>query len=350
MINLDRIQIGEKLADLTLAVKPGEAVVIVGSRGSGKSTLMRMLAGQELATGGSATIGGIDVRLPASRALVGLVGESWGFFERLTVRENLALMASAWGLGSDRVESVMKRLDLGGRAQARVGQLSAGEMARLSLARALLHDPQALLLDEPAGDIDGESASLIAFTIAEEVEAGKAVLITTFGYPRILQLATRLCYLEGGRLAEPEREPAPAPAPAPKPAPAAVEQAPSAAPPVAAPGGQALGRIPHVAARKGERVLLFRPEEIRYAYAQEKAVFIQTGEGACGVSFTLTDLEERLADQDFFRCHRAYLVNVAWVKEIASWTRDSFSLILKDGTDLPLSKHRAHELRLRLGW
>lgn len=345
MIQLDRIQVGLKLTDITLTVRPGEAVVIVGSRGSGKSTLMRLLAGQEVATGGSARIGGIDVGLPACRALVGLVGDSWGFYERLTVRENLLLVARAWGLGSAPVESLMQRLDLVSRGQVRVGQLSAGEMARLRLARALLHNPQALLLDEPAGDIDGESASLIAFLIAEEKEAGKAVLITSFGYPRILQLATRLCYLEGGRLVEPEREPALAPAP--------VEQASPVAPvvaPVAVPGSQALGRIPHVAARKGERVLLFRPEEIRYAYAQEKAVFIQTGEGACGVSFTLSDLEERLADHGFFRCHRGYLVNVTWVKEIASWTRDSFSLILKDGTDLPLSKHRAHELRLRLGW
>ncbi len=109
-------------------------------------------------------------------------------------------------------------------------------------------------------------------------------------------------------------------------------------------------RVPHIAARKGEHLLLFRPEEIRYAYAQEKAVFVRTHEGDCGVPFTLSDLEERLAEHGFFRCHRGYLVNIGYVKEVATWTRDSFSLILKDGTDVPLFKHRANELRVRLNW
>jgi len=269
------------------------------------------------------------------------VGESWGFMERLTVWESLITHAGFYGLPERRVLELVKRLDLLTQMRTRVGRLQAGELARLRLARALLHDPPVLLLDEPAGDIDGESATMIAFTIAEEAEAGKAVLVATFGYPRTLEIATRVCYLEGGRLIEPG--PALVAATAPSPAPAAPLEAPAPR----TPGG---ARVPHIAARKGERLLLFRPEEIRYAYAQEKAVYIKTSEGECDITFTLSDLEERLSDHGFFRCHRGYLVNISYVKEIATWTRDSFSLILKDGTDVPLSKHRANELRVRLHW
>jgi len=68
------------------------------------------------------------------------------------------------------------------------------------------------------------------------------------------------------------------------------------------------------------------------------------------VSFTLAELEERLEPEGFFRCHRGFLVNVRCVKEIASFTRNSFFLVLRDGREVPLSKHRAVELKQRLGW
>jgi ABC-2 type transport system ATP-binding protein len=240
---------------------------------------------------------------------------------------------------------VLKRLELNGLEQRRADKLQAGEAARLRLARALLHEPAALLLDEPMGDIDGESASIIAFAIGEEAERGKAILMTTFGYRASLACASRVEYLEGGRLAEPT-----APAAVPMRSVATVEPVEPvvAVAPSPPPGHKPAAQMPHVAARKGERVLLYRPEEIRYAYAQEKAVFIETADGPCAVSLTLSDLEDRLADQGFFRCHRAFLVNVDWVKELVTWTRDSYSLILKDGKDVPLSKHRAPELKARL--
>lgn len=264
IIQLNGVSAAGKLADITLDVAAGEVVALAGSRGSGKSTLIRILAGQMLPTSGTVTIGGVDCRNEACRRLVGVAGEAWGLYERLTVLENLAITARLWGVPGHSIADVLKRVELNGLEQRRADKLQAGEAARLRLARALLHDPAALLLDEPMGDI--------------------------------------------------ERTP----------------------------------RMPHVAARNGERVLLYRPEEIRYAYAQEKAVFIQTADGPCAVSLTLSDLEERLADQGFFRCHRAFLVNVDWVKELVTWTRDSYSLILKDGKDVPLSKHRAPELKARL--
>jgi len=381
MIRVDALTVAGKLTEVTCAVQAGEVVAVVGSRGSGKTTLLRAVAGQCPIQRGNVTIGGRTAGDPAWLALFGAAGEAWGLMDRLSVWENLSLTARLWGVPPERVSALLQRLDLEGRREARVHRLTPGETARLRLARALVHDPPALLLDEPAGDVDSESASLIAFTIAEEAEAGKAVLVTTFGDPRILRIASRICYLEGGRLMETADAVAPAgtvanveavaSARAVGSAEVATRTAAAAAagggtgtlpPPTAAPQAYAAPdepdfRVvaphrytPHVAARKGDRILLFRPDEIRYAFAREKSVYIETPEGTCGVSFTLTELEERLAESGFFRSHKAYLVNLAYVKEIASWTRDSYSLILKGGGEVPLSKHRAQELRVRLNW
>jgi ABC-2 type transport system ATP-binding protein len=328
--NLSYLQV---LKAISLSVDPGEVLAVVGSRGSGKTTLVRILAGQLQASSGSATIAGVDCRSPELRRLIGVAGEGWGFWTRLTVQENLSVVAQLWELAPERVAEVLRTVDLTAAAHRPVERLQPGELARLRLARALLTDPVALLLDEPIGDVDRESASLLHFAISEAAERGKAVLVTTFGHPKTLELASRLAYLEEGRLIEP---------------PPARQEAQGSAQPADGPVRSPMP-LRHIAARRGDRILLFAPDDILYAYAHEKAVYIQTVDGPCAVSLTLTELEERLAPEGFFRCHRAYLVNIRYVKELAAWTRDSFSLILKNGQEVPLSKHRAQALKSRLG-
>ncbi len=97
---------------------------------------------------------------------------------RLTIWESMITYAGFYEVPERRVLELLKRLDLLAQMRTRVQRLQAGELARLRLASALLHEPPVLLLDEPACDIDGESASMIAFTVAEEAEAGKAVLVS----------------------------------------------------------------------------------------------------------------------------------------------------------------------------
>jgi len=328
VIRVENLSYGTRLSDLSLSVAPGQVLGLVGSAGSGKTSLIRILAGQERSFTGAASVGGVDCRSAQARYQVGVCGSAWGLLPRHTVRENLQHFAELWGLPKSRVADMLKLLDLVALADERADQLRAGEEARVRLARTLLHDPPALLLDEPIGDIDRESASLIAFAISEQAERGKAILLATYGHPRTMELCTRLVYLEDGRLLEPER------------------------PAVGTPRADQAADAPirHIAARRGERIFLFAPEEVQYAFAQEKSVFIHTADGVSQVTFTLTELEERLEDDGFFRCHRGFLVNVKYVKEIVSYTRDSLFLLLKDGKEVPLSKHRAVELKKRLGW
>lgn len=299
MIQVENLSYGTHLHNLSFAVAPGQVLGLVGSAGNGKTSLLRILAGRALPTAGSASVGGVDCTTPRVRRMVGVVGDSWGLLPRLTVWENLQYFVELWGLPQSRVADGLKLLDLVALSNVRAEKLKPGEETRVRFARALLHDPPALLLDEPIGDIDRESASLITFAISEQAERGKAILLATYGHPKALEVCDQLLYLEDGQLVQPGSP--------------AKEQA-------AARQTEAEAPIRHIAARRAERILLFAPQE------------------------------ERLEGEGFFRCHRAFLVNVQHVREIVAYTRDSLFLLLKDGKEIPLSKHRAVELKKRLGW
>lgn len=124
IIQLNGVSAAGKLADITLDVAAGEVVALAGSRGSGKSTLIRILAGQMLPTSGTVTIGGVDCRNEACRRLVGVAGEAWGLYERLTVLENLAITARLWGVP----QRDCRRAEAGGteRPGAAPGRSAAG--------------------------------------------------------------------------------------------------------------------------------------------------------------------------------------------------------------------------------
>lgn len=318
------------LHGITLTVGAKEVSALVGSHGSGKEPLMKLLAGSGRPSQGSIRICGNEPGTPEARTQVGIAGSAWGFNPAHTVLETLTLFADLWSLPQSRAGEVADALELSGIGRRLVADLSPGELARLRLGRALLHDPSLLVLDEPMGDIDLESATVIEAVISAAADNGKGILITTFGHPRVLRLATCVHYLENGRLVKPEPDLAPA-----RPA---------------AEAGATRTRVEQIAARRDERVVLFSPAEILYAYAQDKNVYLHTKEGDWTVSFTLAELEERLATHGFYRSHRGYLVNLSQVREIAAWTRSSFSLRLKDGSEIPLSKHRVAELKEVLGW
>jgi ABC-type multidrug transport system ATPase subunit len=191
------------LQHVSLTAGPGEVVALVGSQGSGKTTLLKVLAGLCQAESGQATDNGIDCRSAEVRRAVGVMGEAWGLMPLLTVWENLQLFGRLWGVRDARLTEVLKWTDMLPLRDALAGKLGAGEAARLGLARALLHDPPVLLLDEPIGDVDRESSSLIGFAISEAADRGKSVLLATFGHPRSVALANRLVYMEDGRILEP---------------------------------------------------------------------------------------------------------------------------------------------------
>jgi ABC-2 type transport system ATP-binding protein len=336
VLDIAQLTVPGRLQDLSLALDAGEILAVVGSQGSGKTTLIRALAGLEPIVAGRITFRGQAFHDAVRAGIVGIVLPQQQFPARLRADEILHLFARLRGLGASRIEPLLATLGLQEVARRRFDKLRPGEQARLRLAAALLSDPALLLLDEPIGDVDRESAHILADAIGEVATAGKAVLVTTWGRPDLLALAHRKLYLEDGLLLVPA-DPATGSTP--------IEGAPADETEAKRPGAP----VTQIAARRDERIFLLDSSEILYAYAEVKSVFVMTAGGSYQVMATLSDLEERLGPA-FFRAHKGYLVNLASVREIAAWTRDSFSLILRDGKELPLSKHRAPELRRLLGW
>ncbi|WP_374711639.1 LytTR family transcriptional regulator DNA-binding domain-containing protein [Symbiobacterium terraclitae] len=330
------------LHGISLTLAAGEAVALVGSQGNGKAPLLQLLTGVGRPSRGHLRICGHAPGSPAASARLGVAGPAWGLNPAHTVSETLALYASLWSLPPERAAEAVASLELTALRNRLVADLTPGEAARLRLARALLHDPALLVLDEPMGDVDLESAEIIEGAISAAADRGMGVLITTFGHPRTLRVASRIHYLENGRFVEPQ--------PMAHAEPGEPGSRPGAPGSPTADARHAQPRVEQIAARRDERVMLFSPDEILYAYAQEKSVYLHTREGDWTASFTLSELEERLAVHGFYRAHRGYLVNLAHVREIAAWTRSSFSLRLKDGSEVPLSKHRVAELKALLRW
>jgi ABC-2 type transport system ATP-binding protein len=142
------------LRDLSLRIEPGELVGLLGPSGSGKSTLMRALVGVQRVTSGSATIDGIPIGSAELRHRVGYVAQTPASYRDLTVEENVRYFAAMLGIDSSDADRVLELVDLSERRRDLVSSLSGGETNRVSLAVALLGEPQLLLLDEPTVGLD----------------------------------------------------------------------------------------------------------------------------------------------------------------------------------------------------
>jgi heme exporter protein A len=156
------------LAGVSLSLEHGRTLVVFGPNGAGKSTLLRVLATLLRPTEGVARVLGRE--LPdeswAVRGRIGFLGHESLLYRELTGRENLAFHARLFGLGLERVDEMLERLQLERRADEPVRNLSRGTVQRMAVARAVLHDPELLLLDEPRANLDPAASDLVAPLLA----------------------------------------------------------------------------------------------------------------------------------------------------------------------------------------
>jgi len=192
------------LRGIDLAVCSGESVALMGANGAGKTTLLRILACLTSPSSGSARIDGWDSGRDAQRVrrLVGFVAHQPYLYDELTAEENLLFFGKMYAVkdARERAAQLLQRVGLEKRARERVGVLSRGQAQRLSLARALLHAPRVLLLDEPDAGLDEEGYELVEAVLAEHSAGGGAVLFTTHQLERALKLADSLVMLGKGRI------------------------------------------------------------------------------------------------------------------------------------------------------
>ena len=169
----------EVLHDVDLQVPAGEITGLLGPSGCGKSTLMRAIVGVQIVEGGSVTVLGAPAGSPALRSRVGYVTQAPSVYLDLSVEENLRYFATVVRAGPDRVADVMGAVDIASLAARTAGSLSGGQLARVSLATALLNEPPLLVLDEPTVGLDPVLRRDLWATFRSLAEAGTTLLVSS---------------------------------------------------------------------------------------------------------------------------------------------------------------------------
>jgi heme exporter protein A len=193
---------GERAAldgvDLHLA--EGEFALVTGPNGAGKTTLLRVLATVIRPSAGAVAVAGhaLPRAAPKARPLIGYVGHGPLTYPGLTARENLELYAALYDVPAERVGPALERVGLDGRGRDPVAEFSRGMAQRLALARAVLHGPSLLLMDEPTAGLDSGGRELMREVLAEP---GRTVIVSTHEPAWFAGLATREVRLAAGRVA-----------------------------------------------------------------------------------------------------------------------------------------------------
>jgi len=192
------------LRQLTLQINRGEFVALLGPNGSGKSTLLRMLCGLSRPTAGIIRIGGWELphEAAAVRAQIGLVSHKSLLYDNLSAHENLRFFARLYNLPDNQIEArirtLMTQVGLHKRTYDLVRTFSRGMLQRLSIARALLHNPDILLLDEPYTGLDQDASAILDDLLKAAHADGRTILMTTHDLNRAATLPTRIVILSRG--------------------------------------------------------------------------------------------------------------------------------------------------------
>src|SRR5271169_6860327 len=193
------------LDGLSLDISPGEIFGLLGPNGAGKSTTVGVLTTRVRPTGGQAWIGQHDVwaEQVAVKRLIGVVQQRPNLDFSLTAREILLFHGAYFGIDSreraERAKALLERFKLTDRADQMVRGFSGGMMQRLSIARAMMHDPQVLFLDEPSSGLDPQTKLLLWEIIREYNQTGKTILLTTHYMEEADALSHRLAIIDHGR-------------------------------------------------------------------------------------------------------------------------------------------------------
>ncbi|HYL72218.1 MAG TPA: ABC transporter ATP-binding protein [Candidatus Dormibacteraeota bacterium] len=191
------------VSDLSFEVAPGEVLGLVGPNGAGKTTTLRSIAGIIRPTRGRIAIGGHDVeRHPvAAKALLAFMPDEPRLFDYLTVEEHLRFVARLYGVAdvATRAPALLQELELSDKAKTLPGELSRGMKQKLTIACGLLHEPKALLFDEPLTGLDPVGIRRMKQTIVERARRGAAVLLSSHLLHLVEEICTRVLIIQRGR-------------------------------------------------------------------------------------------------------------------------------------------------------
>ena len=193
------------LAGVSLEVHPGEAILLAGPNGAGKTTLLRCLAGLARPTRGTVRVRGRELRVGdgASRRRIGMVAHQTWLHDDLTLLENLVFAARLYGMVQPGkvAAAALEQAGLVARGADLPPSLSRGMQQRAAIARALVHQPDILLLDEPFTGLDAAAAAALRTTILGLTESGGGAIVVSHQPDEVWDVATRVLVLRGGRVA-----------------------------------------------------------------------------------------------------------------------------------------------------
>ena len=200
----------EVLKDISLHVKEGEVVVIIGPSGSGKSTLLRCVNGLDPATSGKVYFEGVpvtDKNLNEIRTEVGMVFQRFNLFPNMSVIKNLMLAPCkvrklSEKEAQDRGMELLKKVGLVDKADAKPTELSGGQQQRVAIARALAMQPKALLFDEPTSALDPEMVHEVLDVMQDLAKGGMTMLVVTHEMGFAREVADRVIFVDGGYIVE----------------------------------------------------------------------------------------------------------------------------------------------------
>jgi cell division transport system ATP-binding protein len=214
LVNADIVQRDHTvLTDISLEIKPGEFVYLIGKVGSGKSSLIKTLNAELPLEKGIGKVAGYDLAeiklrdIPYLRRKLGIVFQDFRLLSDRSVYDNLTfvLKATDWKDEKEieaRVNKVLELVGMTGKAKSMPHQLSGGEQQRVAIARALLNNPEVILADEPTGNLDPQTSVELIQIFKELNEQGKTVVIATHDYPLIRRFPARIITLEDQKIYE----------------------------------------------------------------------------------------------------------------------------------------------------
>ncbi len=191
------------LRDVSISAPAGSCLALLGRNGAGKTTMLRILAGLSQASQGSVSILGSAPRESSTRKRAGYLGHGIGIYDELTARENLLHFARLYGVadGAGAASRWLERVGLKRVEDGRTREFSRGMRQRLAIARAFVHDPEVLLLDEPFTSLDDRAIALLQELLREALQRGRTVVLSTHQLREALELASHVALLDRGKLA-----------------------------------------------------------------------------------------------------------------------------------------------------
>lgn len=359
---------------IDLDIHKEEVIAIQCNNEVGKQLIM-MIIGETPISNGEVLLEGLPLnrQFKSLSKRIGLFLLDEALYDRLTPREYLSFFKNLYNVDIE-IDTLIQKVSLTEKVRTKITKLSYSEKKRLQLARAILHQPDLLLMEEPDQNIDIESKIIMQRVLEDFKTQGKAVLITTTNFESAISMTNTVYRLndEGLKkivtvdeekvilnpiLIEDQVIDSP---PIIDTDLSSEEIASSTSEEVKDDKEQALEeatavhrplRFEKIPAKVNEKIILFDPTEIVFVESNEGISHLHVNGEIFPCSITLNDLSERLQPFGFFRCHRSYIVNLQKVREVITWTRNSYSLILEDSkkSSVPLSKGKLNELKNIIG-